>query len=167
MVAGLVTLGVVDLLEAIDVGEGEHETAARPASALDLALHLAEPEHSCPGAGQPVRRGELEIVFRFGTSLARLLALLRGSIPLGGGPDAIVGCLRPIDRRPSPVALSPKMHVLGSLVGVLVAFARNSSAVTKVGGSITKICCLVTKVGGFITNRSRLRPRRRRLVAEL
>ena len=159
-VAGRVPRGVVDLLETVDVDEGERELAARPPGALDLAGHLGQPEPSRPGARQLVGGGELESVARFLARETRLGALRRCLLPVVRRPRTVVGCLRPIGRCSRAVAFGTQENVVPTRVGFVLGVAQMSQAIAGLGAAIAKL-------GRAITILRNLQPRRRRLVARV
>ena len=93
-------LCVVDLFEAVDVDEREHERGARPVCTLELARHLLEAERARPRARQFVRRRELQVVCRFGAQPERL-GTFAGCLSLGRRPPGH-GRRLPWPGRPPP-----------------------------------------------------------------
>jgi hypothetical protein len=101
----LVPVSVVDLLQAVDVDEGEREPLTRPAGTLDVAVQLDKAELSGPRARYFVSRGELEVVLGFDARTLSRGTLNSCRLPVGGGPETVFGCLGPISCRSRAVAL--------------------------------------------------------------
>src|SRR5205085_7483566 len=158
-VAGQMALTVVDLFEAVNVDEREHERGARAMCTLELARHLLKAELARPCARQLVRRRELQVVCRFGAVAERLSAFTGCRFPVGGRPRTVVGCFGPIGRRPRPIALGPQQNVLPTRVRVLLQIVQTSQRITTLRATITKR-------GSPITILRRSQPRRRTLVAQ-
>src|SRR5207247_663428 len=137
-VAGQMALTVVDLFEAIDVDEREHERGARAMRTLELARHFLEPEPARPSTGQFVRRSKRQIVWRFRAVPERLSAFTARLFAIGGGAGTVVGCLRPVGRRPRPVPPRPRQDVLAARVRVVLQIVQTSQRITPRRAAITK-----------------------------
>lgn len=106
-VSGEVTLGVVDLLESVDVDEGEDETLAAAVCSVYLSLQLLDPGTSSPDVCQLIdlRRfsipcGLRAFVCGLGELALGLRAFLAGSGAIGSRSGAVGGCCGAIGRRP-------------------------------------------------------------------
>src|SRR2546423_14903659 len=147
-------LTVVDLFEAVNVDEREHQRGARAMCTFELVRPLLEAELARPRAGQLVRRREPQVICGFGAIPERLSALTGCLFPVGGRPRTVVGCLRPIGRRPRPIALGPQQNVLPTRVRVLLQIVQPSQRITTLRATITKLSSPITILPAY-------QPRRR------
>ena len=156
-VAGVVAVGVVDLLQVIDIDEGDRQCPACSPGALDLVRDLREAEPASPRTGQLVGCRDFECMLGFAPGAAGLGAITRGGFAVGRGAG-------PISR--SPGTLSRRLFAkLGARrVGVLsvpgrekVSFVGLSIALR--AGSVSLLCCLEPGRRGLV-------PQQRHLVTD-
>ena len=91
LVAGVVSLAVVERLEADDVDVGDYETAGGPAAAIELVAEVREARRPCTRPRQDVDLRESQLA---GENLAvceRLLALTGALAAVFGSFLTIVG----------------------------------------------------------------------------
>ena len=138
-VAGCVAVSVVDLLEAVDVHEGERELGPRPPGALDLAGHLVEADLARPRARELVVRRQLVVALGFRGRTLRLGPLLACLLTVGCGPDPVLGRLGPVSRRSRAVALGPDQDVLPTRVRLVVPAMLAGQAVAALGVPVAKL----------------------------
>ena len=153
------SLAVVELLEVVDVGEGEHQPAGSVPGAVDLALEGDHAELSAIGAGEWVELGLFE--FRFGP-----LAIARGSGPVRRGVFSI-------GRRARPFLSRARPHLRRVLAGGLgrrdwhgfavqscrYPVALGGGAIAGLGAEIAQVRCLVARDRALGTILSGLRAR--------
>jgi hypothetical protein len=102
-ISGEVTLGVVDLLQAVDVDERDYKPFAGSASALQLALELF---HACAtpsDMGQLVDLGRLAVKRGLSPVARRHRTIMRRLLAFRGRPEAICRSLGAIVRSPPTI----------------------------------------------------------------
>lgn len=170
LIAGAVTLGVVEGLESDDIDVGDDEQAGGPAAAIQFVVKLGQARCSraCSREG---------VGFRDGKLVGESLAVCEGVPPLSGGPFAVSCCGMAVPGGQSAV-LRGLCAVLrgavaslggghddlgvgaGGLVGGVVlchrAIARVGGVVARQRREIAGVRDLVTLVGGVETRVSGL-----------
>jgi hypothetical protein len=111
-VAGGMPLTVVELLELVDVGEGEHQPTGSVPRAVDLAFEGDHAELAAVGAGEWIKQGLFELLFG-------LAAIARSSGTVTGGVFSVDCRARPFVGRARP-------HLSGVLTGGLGRRERQS-----------------------------------------
>src|SRR5436190_11225298 len=91
-VAGQVALAVVELFEAVDVDEREHERGSGSMRALELAGHLLETEPTRPRTRQFIGGSEHQVVCSFPPLPECLSAFMGCFLPVDGRPDTVICC---------------------------------------------------------------------------
>src|SRR5581483_1929604 len=104
LVAGSVTLVVVDLFQLVYIDEGKHERAAGPAGTLDLAPDLHETGPARPDARQLVGRCDRDLPACARQRAPDLLALAGSCLTVGGGA-------RSISRRVCAILFCPQTNL--------------------------------------------------------
>src|SRR5450755_268656 len=94
-VAGGVSLAVVELLEVVNVGDGEHQPSRSVPGAVDLTLEGDHAKLAAVGAGEWVKQGLFELLFG-------LLAIARGRGAICRGVFSVGRRTRPFGGRARP-----------------------------------------------------------------
>ncbi len=126
-IARHVTIGVVDLLQAIHIDEGDHELCVRAACAVDLPLKLFHPSAAPADVSQLIdlrsrtvdrslsaisrgqgalTRGLRSFIGRARTIVGRSRTIGRGASTIVGGPPTIAG----LAEGPLPMLLAPRLQ---------------------------------------------------------
>ena len=156
LVAGRMAKSVVDLLEVVDVDEGERELGARPPGALDFAGNFIEADLAGPGARQLVGRGELEGVLGLGGCTLASARWSLASLAVGGGPGAVFGGLGPVGSSSRAVILGPEQKVRSTRALIAVLVLKTSLPIASLGTAVAKLCRFVALVPGPQSLRRRL-----------
>ena len=143
------TLGVVDLLEAVDFDEDEGEATLGATGPLDLTRDVGEAVPACRGPGELVGRSERESSPRFGAEARRHSPIIGRPGSVGGGESPVRGSNRAAGGRTRPIRFCMEREVVAaehevSLTGLAVTLIGN--AVTLISQSITLIS-LVQELG--------------------
>jgi hypothetical protein len=154
-----VALAVVDLLQPVNVDEGEYQGSARSMCTLELARYLFETERARPSAGQLVRRSPHQVVFGCDPLPTSLSALTGGFLPVSGRTSAIIGRLDPVGRGTRSIALCVQKHVRRTRVGATLLIVQASQRIARFRAMIAARGRTVAIVG-------RLQPRVGALVAQ-
>jgi hypothetical protein len=99
--------GVVDLLEPVDIYEGDDETFAAAVCSVDLSLQLFDPGASSPDVREIVELGHFSIPCGLCAFVCGLGELALGVRAFLGGPGAIGGRLGPVGGGTSAVCGCP------------------------------------------------------------
>ncbi len=179
LVACLVSLAVVERLEADDVDVGDHETAGGPAAAIELVAEVRQARRPCTRPRQDVDLRQSQLARQHFAVRERLLALKGALATVLGSFLTIVGGERPLLRR-ARALLRRELAVAGDLGDGVRAGERRpgdfpvggvglchreiahvGSVVSCQRPKIATVCGLITPAGGVEAHaRGLLAPKR-------
>jgi hypothetical protein len=107
-IAREVTLGVVDLLQTVDIDERDHKPFARSASALALTLELFHTRPAPSNMGQLIDLGRLAVKRGLNPVARRHRTITRGLLAFRGRPETICRCIGAIVRSPPAITRDPQ-----------------------------------------------------------
>jgi hypothetical protein len=148
-VAGGMALTVVDVLELIDVDEGEHEPSVAVSSAADFMLKRDHSQSAAKRAGERVKFSMLELLSRLVTITPRGRPIPCGLPAVNRRPGSIGARACPDRGRIISFALS--RHTLATVEVCRVDVAL-------LGRPITRARAEITQMGGLVTPQGSVQP---------
>ena len=122
-IASEVTLGVVDLLQAVHVDEGDHQLSVRAACSIHLALKLLHPSAAPADVSQLIDLRSRTVDCRLSSIARGQGALTRRLRSFFGRPRTVIGCSRTIGRSTGAI-ISGSLTVARSAEGSLLLSSR-------------------------------------------